>query len=175
MPARLLPAALVFLAASSVSHLLSQPPAAPVDTTVYLSFFQQAAHQTVQSHVIEKVNGEAVDSVQPSIQDAMGITAREGASVVEVAIGCEGEIISLDKNASALIFESRLQAANEEKRTGDLASRLRDLDTKRVQIVLDSVMRLRVALGAARFKLVEAYVRSHAAGSFFPATPPRKL
>jgi len=154
--------------------LLCQPPA--IDSAVYLSFFQEAAHQTSESHPVLKVDDQSKDLVQPSIQDAMGITEREGKSVLEKATGCEGEIASLESSARALVFESRLLAANEEKPTGDLATRLKDLDAKRVQIALDYVQRLRVSLGAERFKVIEGYIRLRdGAGSFFPTTPARKL
>ena len=126
----------------------------------------------MESHVIEKVNGEPVDSVQPAIQDAMGITAPEGASVVEAAAGCEDEINRLNIDAAALIFESRLLAANEEKPKGDLAARLTELDDRRIQSVLDHVQRLKVSLGAERFKVgSKTDIRSHAdTGAFFPSS-----
>jgi hypothetical protein len=163
------------LAFFALGALLPLPGETAIDSTVYLSFFKEAAHQAVESHVVEKVNGEDVDAVQPSIQDAMDITSMEGASIVKLAAGCEDEIISLEKNASALIFESRLRAANEEKPTGDLANRLKELDDMRIQIVLDHVQRLKGSLGAERFKVIEDYIRSHAnAGSFFPGNGPRK-
>jgi hypothetical protein len=41
---------------------------------------------------------------------------------------------------------------------------------------LDYVQRLRVSLGAERFKVIEGYIRLRdGAGSFFPTTPARKL
>ena len=160
----------------ALGALLQLPGENAVDSAVYLSFFKEAAHQAVESHGIEKVNGELVGSVQPALQDAMGITAPEGASVVEVAASCDSEIAALERNASALIFESRLRAANEEKPTEDLAARLKELDDRRIQIVLDHVQRLKVSLGAERFKVVGDYIRAHApTGPFFPSTAPRKL
>jgi hypothetical protein len=163
---RLLRAGLAFIALGSLSRLACQtsdPPA--IDSDVYLSFFREAAYQTVE------INGEPTDLVQPSIQDAIGIEEREGQAVLEAAADCEGEIKLLEVNARALVFESRLRAANEEKPSDDLANRLKELDARRIQIILSTVQRLKASLGPERFKVVDDYIRAHANGEPFFHVP----
>lgn len=119
MGMRLLRAGLAFVAIASC-----QSPGA-VDSTVYLSFFREVAH----AHTI------GTTGPGTSIQDVLGITDQEAQSVVDVSAGCGRAIDSLENDARALVFESRLRAANEEKPSEALAGRLKELDTKRVRTV----------------------------------------
>jgi hypothetical protein len=180
--------ALAFIAFSFLPSLFCQESPAPdvVDSAVYRAFFLEAAHQTVSAHTVSKtgavmLNGQPAGLIQPkliqpAIHDALGITDQEGQTVIDASAGCEGDLNTLDNDARALIFESRLLAANEEKPSDVVAARLKELDAKRIQIVLDYVQRMKASLGAERSKIVDDYIRAHAnTGTFFPATILKKL
>src|ERR1700733_7412613 len=100
-------AGLLLLGASSA--ILSQTAPA-IDSALYFSFFREAA-----GHVVPASQGEPTDLVPQSIQDAMGITDQEAKAVVDTATACDEEINALEASARALVFESRLRAANDEK------------------------------------------------------------
>jgi hypothetical protein len=187
MRGRLVIAGLVLFAFGSVPVLCQTSPApAASDSALYLSFFQEAAHQSAAAHTVSlsqplMLNGQPTgliqpELIQPSMQDFIGINDREAQSVVDASAGCLADINSLDAGVRALVFETRLRAANDDKPSDALAERLKELEVKRVQIVLDHVQRLKGSLGEASFKLVDEYVRVHAnGGSFFPVVPARKL
>jgi hypothetical protein len=140
---------------------------------VYRVFFQEALanKDSTTGTVPVVVNGQATELTSISIQDAIGITDREAQSVVEASTGCEAEITSLENAARAMVFESRLRAANEEK-PGDVEDRLKALDVKRLEIIMEHVQRMKVSLGVERFMRVDDFIRAHATGSFFPSTYP---
>ena len=173
-------AGLIFFACVFISHALCQSSPAPgeLDSNVYRLFFQEVLGHEAKATGTKPVllNGQASESISTSVGDAIGITDQEVHSLVEAGNGCETEILSLEGAARALVFESRLRAANEEQPTDDLAKQLKELDAKRIQIILDHVERMKNSLGAERFKLVDDYIRAHAnAGSFFSTAVPKKL
>lgn len=172
-------AGLAFLLLGSVCRILCQTESS-IDSAVYLSFFREAAHEGAGSHPalkndVSTLNGEPTDLIQPSIQEAMGITDREAQALIDEASVCEGEIDALEANARALVFESRLRAANDDQPSDALAQQMRELEVRRVRIVMSHVERLKGAMDAGRFKAVEDYIRSRRnSGSFFPAVHAKK-
>jgi hypothetical protein len=145
-----------------------------IDSAVYLSFFREAARHE-SAHAVSKVNGEPVDMVSPSIQEAMGITDGEAKAVLDEATACGNEITALEESARSLVFESRLRAANDEKPSDALAEKLRQFDARRVGIIMGHVDALKASLGAARLSAIEDYIRSHQTdGDFFPVVGPKK-
>jgi len=173
-------AGLIFFAFGCIFQLLCQssPAQGELDPEVYRLFFQAAvAHAavTTESRPIG-LNGQLAVLSRFSVQDTLGVTDQEAQSVLTASAGCEQELGSLADSARALVFESRLLAANEEKPSEDIANRLKELDTKRTQIILSHLQRMKDLLGAERFKIVDNYIHTHAGnGGFFPSGAPRKL
>ena len=146
----------------------------PIDSAVYLSFFREAVWHKAE-HGVAKMNGQPVDLVSPSIQDAMGITDSEAKALVDEGTACGNEVTALEESARSLVFESRLRAANDEKISDALAEKLRQVDARRVAIIMGHVDSLKVSLGAARLSVIEDYIRSRQnEGVFFPAAGPKK-
>jgi hypothetical protein len=168
-------ASLAVLLLGTVYPILSQTAPA-IDSAVYLSFFREA-----EAHVVppppdappkgepSTLNGEPTDLVPQSIQDAIGITDREAKAVVVAAADCEDELNSLDVSIRALVFEARLRAADDEKPSDAIASQIRELEARRAGIIMSHVERLKASLDAARFKVIEDFIRSRQSdGVFFP-------
>jgi hypothetical protein len=177
MSIRLMRASLAFLLLGSVVRVFSQTGPA-IDSAVYFAFFREAAGHVVPPPKSEPstLNGEPTDLVPQSLQDAMGITDQEAKAVVDAATGCDEEINALEASAHALVFEARLRAANEEKPSDAIANRLRELEARRVGIIMSRVEHLKGALNAGRFRIVEDFIRSRQNdGVFFPAVHPKKL
>ncbi len=106
----------------------------------------------------------------------MGITGREAKAIADAAAGCDDELNALEASARALVFESRLRAANDEKPSDAIAERLREVEARRAGIILSHVDRLKASLDAARFKVIEDFIRFRQNdGVFFPAVHPEKL
>jgi hypothetical protein len=167
---------LVVLMVGSIASIFGQTGPA-IDSAVYRAFFREAAVHAGPPSKSEPstLNGEPTDLVPQSMQNAMGITDREAKAVVDAAAGCDDEINALETSARALVFESRLRAANDEKPSDDLTERLREVEARRVGIIMRHVDRLKASLDAARFKVVEDYIRSRRNdGVFFPSTQPKK-
>ena len=179
MNIRLMRASVPLLLLGACSAILSQTSPA-IDSAVYLSFFREAAGHVVLPDAAKgepsTLNGGPTDLVPQSIQDAMGITDREAKTAVDAATGCDDDINALEASARALVFESRLRAANEEKPSDAIANQLREFEARRVGIIMSHVERLKASLDAARFKVVEDFIRSRQNdGVFFPAVHPKKL
>ena len=146
-----------------------------IDSAVYLAFFREAARHEL-NHAVSKVNGVPADLVSPPIQEALGLTDGEAKAVFGEATACGDEITALEQRDSALVFESRLRAANDEKPSDALDEKLRDVDARRVAIIMGHVEALRVSLGATRLSAMQDYIRSHQSdGVFFPSAKPKKL
>lgn len=177
---RLIRGVLAFLLLGSFSQVFSQTEPA-IDSAVYLSFFREVSRHAVLPDAALKnepvlLNGQPNDLVMQSIQDAMGVTDREARAVVDAAAGCGDEISALEASARAMVFESRLRAANDEKPSDALAEQLREFEARRVGIIMSHVERLKASLDAARFKVVEDFIRSRQNdGVFFPSANPKKL
>ena len=87
----------------------------------------------------------------------------------DAATGCDEEINALEASAHALVFESRLRAANDEKPSDAIANQLRELEARRVGIIMSHVEHLKSSLDAGRFRIVEDFIRSRQSdGVFFP-------
>jgi hypothetical protein len=181
MSLRLLRASMVFLLLGANSAIIGQTGSA-IDSAVYLAFFREAAGRVVlpppdapPKGEASTLNGEPTSLTSQSIQDAMGITDREAKAVVDAAAGCGDEINALEASARALVFESRLRAANDEKPPDALAERLREFEARRAGIIMSHVERLKASLDAARFEVVEDYIRARQSdGVFFPTANPKK-
>jgi hypothetical protein len=176
MSIRLLRTSVALLLLGAGSAIIGQTVPA-IDSAVYLAFFREAAGHVVPPPKSEPstLNGEPTDLAPQSIQDAMGITDQEAKAVVEAATGCEEEINALEASAHALVFEARLRAANDEKPSDAIANRLRELEARRVGIIVSHVERLKASLDAARFKVIEDFIRSRQNdGAFFPSANPKK-
>jgi len=100
-------------------------------------------------------------SPKPSLQEAIGLSDKEAASVHEIATSARAEYADAYAEVSGVTLEGRLRALE----TGDFSwvhaqeerirqARRRAFDT--------AVGRLRGALGEARFQVVDAYVKSGA-------------
>jgi hypothetical protein len=182
MSIRFVRASLAFLLLGSVSCILAQTILAQtepaIDSTVYFAFFREAAGHVVlpPKSKLPTLNGETTDLVPQSIQDAMGITDREAKAVVDAATGCDDEINALEASVRAVVFETRLRVANDEKPSDAVAEQLRNLESRRVQIIMSHVDNLKGSLDPARFRIIEDYIRSRQDdGVFFPAVHPKKL
>lgn len=150
-----------------------------IDSAVYLSFFREAVRHDLDHSVLKNdsqtLNGSATDLVPQSIQEAMGITDAEAKTLVDEGRACGIEVTALDESAGMLVFESRLEAVNDEKPSEAIADQLRKIEARRVAIIMNHVERLKAALDAARFKMVEDYIRSRQGdGVFFPSVKPNK-
>jgi hypothetical protein len=165
---------LAFLLAGLMLPAFGQSSPA-IDSAVYLSFFREAARHEFD-HAVSKVNGEPAELVSPSIQEAMGITDGEATALLHEATACGNEITALEESARALVFESRLRAANDDKPSNALAEKLREFDARRVAIIMGHIDNLKSSLGAASLTLIEDYIRSRQTGGvFFPTGKPKKL
>lgn len=177
MSIRLMRASVALLLLGTCSAILGQTGPA-IDAAVYFSFFREAAGHVVVPSKGEPatLNGGPTDLVPQSIQDAMGITDREAKALVDEATACDNEINALEASAHALVFESRLRAANDEKPSDAIARQLQEIEGRRAGIIMSHVEHLKASLDASRFKVIEDYIRLRQSdGVFFPAVHPKKL
>jgi hypothetical protein len=145
---------------------------------VYLSFFQEvSARENVQSKTeASPLNGQPASLQRVSTEDAMALTSQEVHSLVQTATLCQSEIKTLDTQTSALIFESRLEAANDGAPSETTAARLKEIEARRIAIIGGHLEELKSALGEDTFRKVRSYVAERAGkGSFFPAAVLKKL
>ncbi len=129
------------------------------DSAMYLQFFHEAAHRA-EVPPGQPVSGTSPATyVDPTMEDTLGITSDEGRPLVKIALQCETDVWNLDASMRTLIFESRLELAESDKVSEAVAERLKELEAKRVQIVLNSAQEMKAALGD-RFKPVDDYIRT---------------
>ena len=165
-------AGLIVLLYGSVCLLSGQP--VPIDSAVYMSFLREVSARADSPPQILK--NDSVDLTPVSVQDALGITGDELQWIVSAEKGCEDELNSQAKEIQALVFESRVRAADEKAPSETLAARLRDLEAERGRIILRYVEGLKSSMGQIRFRILEDYIRSREnAGSFFSVLKPQKL
>ena len=158
-----------------VLFALCAPAQSMDDSAMYLQFFHEAAHrpEAAPGQPISTVNGIPANYTGPTLEDTLGITSDQAHSLVKIGLLCVNDVASLDDSMRSLIFESRLELADSNKISEAVAARLKELEAKRIQIVLNSVQQMKVSLGE-RFKAVDDYIRAHAGGGFFPMTGPTK-
>ena len=152
-----------------------QAPAAPVEPSVYLSFFSEAAQRadTQTSTYAGTLNGQPAGEVtQLSIADSLRITSEQAHSLVQIASLCQGDVNNLDARVRALTFEARIQGVRDDKPSETLEAQLKELEVKRAAIISGYVQQLKASLGDS-FPKVDEYVRTHL-GSFFVSGPQPK-
>jgi hypothetical protein len=120
------------------------------------------------------LNGEATTLKHLTVQEAVGLTDQETQVLNTFATDCEAKISRIDETVRTLTFEARLRSMESEGASELLVQRLRDLDKQRDDIVRDQIRQLETELGASRFEVLDAYVRSKKSpASFFPPVTPQ--
>jgi hypothetical protein len=150
-----------------------EPDQKAPDPLTYLAFLRQVtALKPASSPIL--LNGEATNLRHLTVQEATGLTDQETEILNAVAADCEARISRIDETVRTLTFEARLRSLQSEGASEWLAQRLRDLDKQRDDIIRDQIRQLEAELGASRFEVLDAYVRSKkSAASFFLPVPPR--
>jgi len=146
------------------------------DSAMYLQFFHEAAHRPEVAPgqpVSTTMNGVPTTYVEATMEDTLGITSDEAHSLAKIGLLCESDVNKLDASVSDLVFESRLELADSDKTSEAVAAKLKELEAKRIQIILNSVQQMKTSL-ADRFKAVDDYIRAHPGGGFFPIAGPKK-
>jgi len=117
-------------------------------------------------------NRQTTSLVQPTLEDALGITFEEAQVLRAIAIDCEARSASIHLALKPLVLELRFAALAEEPSSAAISERYQDLNRQRTQMVRDHVEGLKSAFGATRFARVEDFVGARKdSGSFFPAVP----
>jgi hypothetical protein len=124
------------------------------------------------------VVAQKTDLRRPSPGEAIGLTEAEAQVLSDVAEewaskgrGYFAAERSLRREAFFQSIEAEeLPAKVVEQRAKKLAERLSNLQGERARAIQEQVQKLRASLGAERFQLIEAFIRSKApTGGFFPA------
>lgn len=149
------------------------PQQIPPDPVLYENFFRQVVQSRKVSGPV-LLNGQASTLPQPTFQEAAGLTDQEAQVLSALAADCEAKTGPLHGAVGSLVFESRLQSAESGEVSGWLTQRLKDLDDRRDQIVLDHVRQLKAAFGDSRFQTLDAYVRSRQKADASSQTAPKK-
>lgn len=145
------------------------PPQSSASVGVYQAFFSEVAG-LIEAANRPRLIGE--DSSQPTPKDAIGLTDQEARILNELAASCRAEHLLLNDAVRQLTWERRMRAMESEKVAEEFPRKLKELDHRRILMVLDHLKRLQVAFGEARFQTLDAFVRSREkAGVFFPTDP----
>ena len=131
---------------------------------LYQDFFRQVfALKSAGDHPTARLaNGDIVPMKVPTLQEVLGLTDEEVERLNTTAADCLSKLNVLNRASASLIFESRLETADNGKISNALALEMKNLDDRRNTLVLDHVQELKTALPPASFEKVDAYVRAPA-------------
>jgi len=110
--------------------------------------------------------------VEPTLEDALGITVEEAQALRAIASDCAEKTSTAHQAMKPLVLELRLAALSEETPPQDVIRRYAELNRQRAQLVVDHIRELESRFGEARFSRMEAFLRERKdSESFFPAVP----
>jgi len=141
------------------------------DPRTYLAFFREVTALKSDSDGV-LVNGVVTTIKRVTVQEAIGLTDPETQILNTRAEDCEAKIRSIDGAVRALTFEARLRSIQSEGAPEPLGQWLRGLENQRDEIVREQIQQLKSELGASRFEILDAYVRSKKSETFFPPVGP---
>jgi hypothetical protein len=132
-----------------------------LDPVAYSSFFSQVATLNAADHRLpDSANGDGTARTVPKIQDVIGISGTEAEILGKIAADYVAVTGSLQEPRRELIFDSRLEFIETGKHSETLERKLKDLDERSDELVLNHVRQLKSALPDASFAKVDAYVRT---------------
>jgi len=151
-----------------------------LDISAYESFFQAVSRLTPGKALGHTVNPAAASTpdrqtmkfVEPTLEDALGITVEEAQALRAIASDCAEKTSTAHQAMKPLVLELRLAALSEETPPQDVIRRYAELNRQRAQLVVDHIRELESRFGEARFSRMEAFLRERKdSESFFPAVP----
>jgi hypothetical protein len=142
------------------------------DPQTYLVFFREVKFLKLESDRI-LLNGVATTIKHITVPEATGLTDHETQILNAIAEDCEAKVGRIDEAVRALTLEALLNSLASDGASKPVAQRLRGLDNQRDDIVREQIQRLKAELGASRFEVLNAYIRSKKSGTpFFPLVGP---
>lgn len=156
MALRPTPLALAFTLASVA--LCQERP----DPVAYASFFVEVASlKTATGAPTTDLTGiHAIMRTAPKVQDVIGLSDADVEILTKIATDCVAATDSLQEPRRQLIFDSRLEFIETGKHSEVLEGKLKDLDERSDELVVNHVRQLKSALPGASFAKVDAYVRT---------------
>ena len=137
------------------------------DSATYAFFFGKVAQLKSGATILP--NGKDTGLIQPSVQQAMGLTGGETEILHDLAVACTAKIRTLDEAVQPFIFEARLRSIDSaEPERARIRQRLNNIENRRTQIVQACVDELRVEFGELRFEAMQLYLGSRKIADFFP-------
>jgi hypothetical protein len=131
------------------------------DPVAYASFFAQVAILKAADHGSpDSANGDGTARAVPKIQDVIDLSVAEVETLAKIAADCVAATGSLQEPRRELIFDSRLEFIETGKHSETLEKKLKDLDERSDELVLNHVRQLKSALSDASFAKMDAYVRT---------------
>jgi hypothetical protein len=141
---------------------------------LYESFFREVLTAPESSQVVEvRLNGDRrVQMYQRSAQDVIGLNDEEARMLRDTAAECMDKLTELARASIEWRKEAFFQRIESGRASPELETRAQRMQMERLRIISSAREKLSVGCGAARFELLDAFIRSNSAGrGFFPATP----
>lgn len=140
-----------------------------VDSRFYEDFFRQVLvlrDDAPSPSSVTLLNGKPVDGIifrdtQPDLKQ-IGLTVEELTTLKTIAASCRDEGARFDQASRVLTFEARMQSMQSNGVSPALSARIGRLAMERQRMVEDHVGKLKIALGDAAFRKLDAYVRAYA-------------
>jgi hypothetical protein len=129
------------------------------DPVAYASFFDQVSSLKTQTDRLSK-SEEGIVRTIPKIQDVIGLSDTEVEILNKIAADCVAAIDSLQEPRRELIFDSRLEFIETGKHSETLEKKLKDLDNRHDQLVLNHARQLKAALPDPSFAKIDGYIRT---------------
>jgi hypothetical protein len=140
----------------------------PPDASRYRDFFNQVAFLRSSPVVGAFTEQFEVRVTRPTLQEAIGVTDAEAASLTAISKDCGVKLSQLDGTPGPSKFEALMRSIESGETLAQLEQRMKELDERRDQVVRDHVEQLKTALGDSRFQVVDAFVRGKTPSDFFP-------
>ena len=115
-----------------------------LDLPSYESFFKSVLRLTIAPPLDGRatLNGQATNIIQPSLEDALGITAEEAQLLRSIAADCAGQLRAIDLAVPPLVQELRFEALAEEPKSESISRRYDELNRQRKQTILDHIQKI---------------------------------
>jgi hypothetical protein len=132
------------------------------DRAAYAYFFAQVASlRTAADHPpTVSIGSDGSARSAPTVQEVVGISDAEAQILRKIAADWNAASDALQESRRGLIFDSRLEFIETGKHSETLEKKLKDLDERSDELVMNHVRQLKAALPDASFAKVDAYVRT---------------
>jgi hypothetical protein len=131
------------------------------DRAAYAYFFAQVGTLRVAADHRPTVSGsDRSVRTAPTVRDVIGISDAEAEILGKIAADCNAATDVLQESRRGLIFDLRLEFIETGKHSETLERKLKDLDERSDELVVNHVRQLKAALPDASFAKVDNYVRT---------------